>query len=375
MVAGSHRTTVFSEAGEGGDPPRDALFHPLRDLLQLSATPEESAQILGQVLPLRRLQALPDGSRWWHEDGHFLLPSLPIAAWLGSPFRLETEAHPHHWLLLHHDGHADLAQDTYGISLSPGDGLLLPGQSFRLATRHCSATALPIDPSRLQQAAKAMAPPGWFAPPHALPLKQPRPLGSNGDGHARALLDAMHQLMPSMVQLSQLQVPLLQALLPTPTLLRLLAALVFPELCHGPTPAAPALPPQGEHPLEPLLTFILANLQEPLTLSTLEKVSNYSRRTLQYAFHDHCGCSPMQWIRQQRMALAHQRLLHPQPGDTVTAISAACGYRSLSRFNVDYKHAYGAKPSVVLRQGALPAHAQPSHGGAQPSARQGKPLR
>lgn len=366
MVAGAHRTSVFSGASEGGNRPGDALFHPLRDLLQLSATPEESAQILGQVLPLRRLESLVDGSRWWHEDGHFLLPSLPMAAWLGSPFRLETEAHPHHWLLLHHDGHADLVQDSYGISLSPGDGLLLPGQSFQLATQHCSATALPIDPSRLLQAAMAMAPPGWFAPPHALPLRQPRSLGSTGDSHSRALLEAMHQLMPSMVQLSPLQMPLLQALLPTPTLLRLLAALVFPELCHGPTPAVPGLSPRSEHPLEPLLRFILANLHEPLSLSTLEQVSNYSRRTLQYAFRDHCGCSPMQWIRQQRMAFAHQRLLHPQPGDTVTAISAACGYRSLSRFNVEYKRTYGAKPSVVLRQGARPAQAQPAHGDAQP---------
>ncbi|MFM7466180.1 MAG: helix-turn-helix domain-containing protein, partial [Cyanobium sp.] len=50
-------------------------------------------------------------------------------------------------------------------------------------------------------------------------------------------------------------------------------------------------------------------------------------------------------------------LLHPQPGDTVTAISAACGYRSLSRFNVDYKRAYGAKPSAVLRLGSLPPQA------------------
>jgi AraC-like DNA-binding protein len=61
----------------------------------------------------------------------------------------------------------------------------------------------------------------------------------------------------------------------------------------------------------------------------------------------------MQWIRQQRLARAHQRLLHPKPGDTVTSISLACGYRSLGRFNTDFQRMYGAKPSVVLRQGGL----------------------
>lgn len=335
------------------------LVHPLRDLLQSSACPEQSAQILRNVLPLRYLQALTEQDGWWHHDGHFPLPAFPIAAWLGSPILLDIDPHPHHWLLLHHDGHADLAQNAHGMHLSPGDGVLLPGQSFRLTTELCSATALPIDPRRLLQEANAMAPPGWFAPPHALPLKHPRALATRDDGASRALLEAMHQLMPSMVQLAPLQLPVLQeALLPTQTLLRLLAALVFPDLRDGRNaPTGAGKGQRSDHPLDPLLTFILNHLEEPLSLSTLERVSNYSRRTLQYAFHEHCGCSPMQWIRQQRLARAHQRLLHPQPGDTVTAISAACGYRSLSRFNVDYKRAYGAKPSAVLRLGSLPPQA------------------
>jgi AraC-like DNA-binding protein len=350
------------------------LVHPLRDRLQSSGSPEQSAQILRNVLPLRYLQALTEPDGWWQHDGHFPLPAFPIAAWLGSPFLLDIDPHPHHWLLLHHDGHADLAQNSHGIHLSPGDGVLLPGQSFRLSTQHCSATALPIDPRRLLQEANAMAPPGWFAPPHALPLKQPRSLASRDDGASRALLEAIHQLMPSLVQLAPLQQPLLQALLPTQMLLRLLAALVFPALRDGHTASPCSSTDAGngqrsDHPLDPLLTFILNHLEEPLCLSTLERVSNYSRRTLQYAFHEHCGCSPMQWIRQQRLARAHQRLLHPQPGDSVTAISAACGYRSMSRFNVDYKRAYGANPSAVLRLGTLPPQAQPSPRQGEPQCR------
>jgi AraC-like DNA-binding protein len=368
MAESTSTTSLPSPSEDGGSGPEAAgLAHPLRHRLLSSTSPEQSARILGNVLPLRDLEALTEPGGWWHHDGHFPLPAFPIAAWLGSPFLMDIDPHPHHWLLLHHDGHADLAQNAHGLRLSPGDGVFLPGQSFRLTTEQCSATALPIDPKHLLQEANAMAPPGWFAPPHALPLRQPRSLASSGDGHSRALLGAIHQLMPSMVQLDALQLPLLQALMPTQTLLRLLAALVFPDLRDGQgTPLGPSTGAgtgqRSEHPLDPLLTFILGNLQEPLSLSTLERVSNYSRRTLQYAFHDHCGCSPMQWIRQQRLARAHQRLLHPEPGDTVTAISAACGYRSLSRFNVDYKRAFGAKPSTVLRQGTLPIQGPSTHG-------------
>jgi AraC-like DNA-binding protein len=344
-----------SQPPEPADGP--SLIHPLCQRLTPSPSPQHTARTLGQVLPLSQLEALTPPSGWWHQDGCIPLPSLPIAAWMGSPMALETDGHPHHWLLLQHDGHATLLQHHQELSLAPGNGLLLPGRSFRLITNACSTTALPIPPQLLLDAANAMAPSGWF-PSHSFPLRQPRQLGRADDGHAPILLEALHQLLPSLVQLAPLQPPLLESLAPGEPFLRLLAALVFPELGNGTASQPPKLKSngrshRGDKRLDPLLTFIQANLEEALPLQVLERVSNDSRRTLHYAFQERFGCTPMQWIRQQRLARAHHRLLHPKPGDTVTSISLGCGYRSLGRFNTDFQRMYGAKPSVVLRQAGL----------------------
>jgi AraC-like DNA-binding protein len=59
----------------------------------------------------------------------------------------------------------------------------------------------------------------------------------------------------------------------------------------------------------------------------------------------------MQWVRQLRMALAEERLTHPTAGDTVKAVAAECGYRSLSQFSLDFQRAHGRRPSDVLRAG------------------------
>jgi AraC-like DNA-binding protein len=59
----------------------------------------------------------------------------------------------------------------------------------------------------------------------------------------------------------------------------------------------------------------------------------------------------MQWVRQLRMTKAHDRLTNPGPGDTVKAVAAACGYRSLSQFGLDFQRAHGCRPSEVLRSG------------------------
>jgi AraC-like DNA-binding protein len=79
----------------------------------------------------------------------------------------------------------------------------------------------------------------------------------------------------------------------------------------------------------------------------------YSRRALHYAFRARFDCSPMQWVRQQRLALALDRLQNPLQGESVLGVALACGYRSLSQFSVDFQKTYQRKPSEVLRRGRI----------------------
>lgn len=323
-----------------------ARAHLLREYLQRSKDSLETHTIFGQVLPVRKIKALSSTKGWWHKDGAFFLPTLPMLAWEGSEFLLETEDQPHNIVLLLHSGTAEVRQGYHKQSLSAGDGVLLSGESFTLV---CQAndginagTALIVDPSLLLQEANALAHLGWIDITETLSL-QPTPLLIRRHHDKQLILmDAIESLVPAFVQLSALQPMLQKIVLPSQSLVRLLTILILD------------LAQESDHPLDAVLKYIMAHLGETLTLSHIEQISNYSSRGLQYAFHERCGCSPMKWVRMQRITLAHQRLLNLNHNEPIYKVALACGYRSISRFNHDFKQAYGVSPSTAIRQGRHP---------------------
>lgn len=112
-------------------------------------------------------------------------------------------------------------------------------------------------------------------------------------------------------------------------------------------------PPQvaaRERIFEDLLEWIDANLCQPISLTQLEQRTGYSRRNLQLVFHQRFGCGPIQWVRQRRLELARQALLHPQPDDTVGSIAARLGFSSLSVFSRDFHALFGLRASDLLRE-------------------------
>ncbi len=97
--------------------------------------------------------------------------------------------------------------------------------------------------------------------------------------------------------------------------------------------------------------FIAAHADQHISLSTLAETTGVSGRALQAAFRKRHGCSPMQFMRSQRLLLARQRLLARPPGATVTEIALACGFVHLGRFSVQYRAVFGEAPSQTLRRG------------------------
>lgn len=94
--------------------------------------------------------------------------------------------------------------------------------------------------------------------------------------------------------------------------------------------------------------YVMANLFNTITLTDLENVSMLSGRALQYAFMKTYGCSPMAWIRQQRLLKARDRLLSAEPGTTVTTIALECGFSSISAFSSYYQLQFKELPSETL---------------------------
>lgn len=103
------------------------------------------------------------------------------------------------------------------------------------------------------------------------------------------------------------------------------------------------------NPLDELVDYIRSKAHLHLTLTDLEEQSHYSGRHLQNLFHEKFGCTPMQFVRRQRLSAAMERLQTANDDDTVTTIARDCGYAYTSNFTTDFRQEFGVTPSVVLR--------------------------
>jgi AraC-like DNA-binding protein len=125
---------------------------------------------------------------------------------------------------------------------------------------------------------------------------------------------------------------------------RLVVMLLVPDLFD----AAKAPTPISEPFLhQQLVEWLLAHLDQPISLSELEQRSSYSRRALQYAFKQHFGCGPMQWVRQQRLEAAARALRQTGSHEPVQQIARRCGYTNLSSFSRDIQRRFGLPPSAL----------------------------
>lgn len=336
--------------------PPQPLSHPLWDQLHPSSSPTDSQNRLAKVLPLRRLEAINPSSNWWHRDGGLPMVSVRLIAMVGSPFLLESLQQSHQWLLIVHDGCLRVQHPQGSVELGVNRSGILPNQPWTLIAQQSSSfTALGFDPLQLLSTARGMAPVGWTPPPAiASHLNSFLSLPTEEEATCSSLVNAISLLLPAIHHVAELGEDFLDIFLLQQQLYRLIAALIFADLRDG-HPTTESVSHQPDRRLDPVLDYISLNIDQPLSLNVLESQSNYCRRTLHYAFQQRFGCSPKQWIRQQRMALALERLKDPQLGDSVAAVAKACGYRSLGRFSIDFQRFYGCKPSAVLRHKEEPS--------------------
>ena len=86
-------------------------------------------------------------------------------------------------------------------------------------------------------------------------------------------------------------------------------------------------------------------------LSELCAEANVSERTLQYAFHDIMGMSPLTYLIRLRLHRAREQLRKAQAGSTtVTDVAMNWGFWHFGEFSRAYKNCFGEKPSNTLRQ-------------------------
>jgi AraC family ethanolamine operon transcriptional activator len=88
-------------------------------------------------------------------------------------------------------------------------------------------------------------------------------------------------------------------------------------------------------------------------LSELCATANVSERTLQYAFHDIMGMSPLTYLHRLRLHRARDELRLAKKGSTtVTDVALNWGFWHFGEFSRAYKNCFGEMPSRTLRQQA-----------------------
>lgn len=101
--------------------------------------------------------------------------------------------------------------------------------------------------------------------------------------------------------------------------------------------------------LDRLIDTIAARAHTPLTLTDLEACSGYSARRLQQLFRQHFDCTPMQYVRRQRLARARQELEQLAAEATITDLARRFGYRHVGHFCADFRQHFGISPSELRR--------------------------
>ena len=88
---------------------------------------------------------------------------------------------------------------------------------------------------------------------------------------------------------------------------------------------------------------------ERITVPHLAEAVGVSQRTLEYAFREGLGITPLQYMRRCRLNGALRDLRAATPGSqTVTGVAMKWGFRDLGRFAGTYRRLFGVYPSETL---------------------------
>jgi AraC-like DNA-binding protein len=125
-------------------------------------------------------------------------------------------------------------------------------------------------------------------------------------------------------------------------------------ISHFLNPSAMSAP--GIKKLRRARDFIHGHLRDPITLAQIARAAGCSIRGLQVLFQQKFGCSPMRYLRNERLNMARY-FLQTAPDDVlVSDIAYDAGFSHLGRFSIAYREAFGQSPSFVRGFGQRLGH-------------------
>jgi AraC-like DNA-binding protein len=319
-------------------------------LRQTCRDPQAWAEAVSCISPVRVCEPLFPSLAFKNETAVLHLGDVSMLATRGSAVCVKSDDQPFAQLMLPYRGWGVFHIERHRFENPVGDSVLfLPPVPMCLENNITCGVALNMNPTTLIQTALTMAGPEGLPPKRLAMFQEPRLMRLH-DPAAAPLINGIYAQLRTIHQLTSLPGSDLTALRLDDALLRMIALLLLPELQRvDPLPDAPLASAAAKAKLEALVDWIETHLEEAISLSDLEAQVHWSRRTLQYAFRDAYGCSPMQWVRRRRLHRAMQRLTNPQPGDNVSSIGRAFGFPSAVAFSREFRRQYDCTPSSVFR--------------------------
>jgi AraC-like DNA-binding protein len=256
-------------------------------------------------------------------------------------------------VLLHEEGrslHQINAESAVG---APGSAVIVvPGQDVRMDSEAVRLLALNFPTTRVEQALRVRGLPRARFEQWA----RHRDLTSPAGAALRSLARWAAQ------ELDQPASPLSTG--PTAEHLEQTLFSLFLDCLAEPFPPAARPDPRlGKIRLSDLDDWILANLQQPLSVDALATLAGVSSRTVQLAFRQYHQCTPMEFIRRARLNGIRQELLTRGEVTTVTEVAMKFGFFHMGHFSDAYRREFGERPAETVRR----LHRQRVPGSAHPT--------
>ncbi|SCM79451.1 DNA-binding domain-containing protein, AraC-type [uncultured Pleomorphomonas sp.] len=93
--------------------------------------------------------------------------------------------------------------------------------------------------------------------------------------------------------------------------------------------------------------YLIANVNEDLTVETIARAVGQSSSTMQRHFKDHFGITVYDFIRNRRLEMAREALANE--GISIGRAAFMAGYSSTSSFTTAFKRAFGVTPRTLRR--------------------------
>lgn len=299
--------------------------------------------ITGVTPTLRSYEVLGNSKKFEQRSAFLELKDLTVAASVCSPITYEVdEDHGIYFILpFHGEATCKIENQNYISSASHG-AMMIPGQHRRGATTNLSMLQATLNADRLKSTALAMM--GHNSRPIIEKRFQSPQMLPMNSGKVR--FDRLFYTLCQTIDDCHLQNGILNNLGFDDIFYRSVINMLFFDHFEN---YKNQFKYSRNSQINLICEYIEANLTEPIYLTDLEKISDLSARSMQYAFMRESSCSPTAWIRQRRLQLAHQRLLRASPSDSVTRIALDCGFSNSSDFARLYLDTYGQSPKLTLK--------------------------